>query len=188
MAASSAFRKELEQRLQGRELSDRKLLLVGVLNEFLPRGQRAVLVGGSLVQFYSAGAYESLDVDLVVSSREAVAALMREAGFAEDTRGFEDASTGLVLDISSKPFRATEEVVEAEFEGLKVPMLSLEDAIVDRLLAAKFWRSDTDYEQAFLLYAAVPGRVREEVLTQRATQNDVADFLALIRKEARRRR
>jgi hypothetical protein len=184
VAGGSGFAQELERRLKGRELADRKLILLGLINKFLPKNERAVLVGGSLVQFYSAGAYESLDIDTVVSSRDAVARLMREAGFREDTRGFEDAGSGLVLDLSTKPLRPTEEVIDVRFEDLTVPMLSIEDAIVDRLLAAKYWRSAVDFEQAFLLYAVVPGRVREKVLLERAERNDVEDTLAAIRAKA----
>ncbi|MBI2077706.1 MAG: hypothetical protein HYT80_04945 [Euryarchaeota archaeon] len=172
-----AGRAELTRLLRGRELTEKKLLFVGWLNAQLPRGVEAVLVGGSLVQFYSGGAYESVDIDLVARRREEVRGVLLGAGFAGDVRGFEDAELELIVDLSTKGLRRTETVQYLTIEGWRVPVVSLEDAIVDRLLGAKAWRSDQDWEQAVLMFRTNEARVRLPALEEKALRNDVADFL-----------
>lgn len=179
---SSTARKSLLKLLRGRDdLTEKKMLFLGWLNKQLPPGEKAVLVGGSLVQFYSGGAYESVDIDLVARRREEISAVLNDAGFKEDVRGFEDLELGIVVDVSTKGLRPTETVEVARFEGLDVPLVSLEDSITDRLLAAKFWRSNQDWEQALLLYRVNKSRVNEAQLDAKAKANDVDDFVKRLR-------
>lgn len=167
---------------------DQKMLFVGILNKHLPPNRPAVLVGGTLVEFLSGGGYRSWDIDLV-GNRDALRSLLVEAGFEEDVRGFVHKGWNLVLDVSTKPLRPTEQVVEFEVEGLRIPAVSIEDAIVDRLLAAKFWRSETDWEQALTLYEANKERIRAKVLSSRAQANEVLDFVEKLKswKPSKRR-
>lgn len=164
-------------RLAASPLADRKVLLVAFLNARLPRGKRAVLVGGSLVELYTGGAYVSADIDLI-GDRSAVAAVLGDMGFARDGRHFLHDGLGLVVEVPGETLRPTETVVDLEFEGHRLPAVSVEDAIVDRLLAAKFWASRTDREQAILLLGAHRGALDERALREKAARNDVADALA----------
>lgn len=151
--------------------------MVGILNKHLPAGQRAVLVGGSLVEFYTTGAYTTGDVDLV-GDRDPIGALLTAAGFERDGRYYVHDDLGLVCEVPSRSLRPTETIVDVEVEGYTVPMVSVEDAIVDRLLAAEHWRSPTDWEQAVLLYHTHKDRLNPTELRQRAEANDVAGTLA----------
>src|SRR5207247_761693 len=56
-------------------------------------------------------------------------------------------------------------------------LLLVGDLIVDRLVAAKYWKSRTDWEQAVLLLRAHQNRVDSASLERKAGQNDVADWL-----------
>lgn len=163
---------------------ERKALLVALLNERLPKGKRAVLVGGALVELYTAGAHVTGDVD-VVGEAAAIVPVLRRLGFARDGRVYAHPDLDVVVDVAGLDLRPTEEVVEIEVAGRVVPAVSIEDAIVDRLLAAKFWASATDWEQAVLLHVAHAPRLRQGVLRARAAANDVADRLADLERAAR---
>ena len=175
-SGAAGLRAEWERVLAGRSKTDRKLLLVGLLNKALGPARRAVLVGGAAVEFYTSGAYLTGDVDLVCT-REDVRRVLLSAGFQEEGRYFLRAEFGLLVEVPSRDLRPTETPVLVEFEGLTVPMVAVEDAIVDRLLAAKFWRSPTDWEQAILLYAAHRGSLDSRALRDKAERNEVSDSL-----------
>lgn len=179
---TSSRRASLRKLVAGKaDLTEKKMVFVGWLNRELPRGQQAVLVGGSVVQFYSGGAYESIDIDLVVSRRDEINSILKDAGLREDVPGFEDLDLGLVIDLSTKGLRPSETVKIVRFEGFDVPVVSLEDAIVDRLLGAKSWRSDLDWEQALLLYRVNRERIDENALASKAKANDVSDAVERLR-------
>lgn len=133
-------------------------------------------MGGALVEFYTDGAYTTADVDLV-GDRSAVAGVLRAAGFEESGRYFVSTPLRLVVEVPGLTTRPTETVLEAEVEGYKVPMLSPEDALVDRLLAAKYWKSKTDWEQAILLWLATRDRLDLAALRRKAQANEVADLI-----------
>lgn len=142
-----------------------------MLNKHLPRG-RAILVGGALVEFYTGGAYVTADVDLV-GDRPVIAAVLEPAGFEASGRYFFHEQFELAVEVPGLVLRPTETVVEFDFEGYRVPCVSVEDSIVDRLLAAEYWKSATDWEQALLLYGAHRDSIRLEVLRDKARRNEV---------------
>lgn len=170
------LRHELEERLAGRSAPDRRALFVGILNKHLPTGVRAVLVGGALVEFYTRGLYVTGDVGLV-SDKEPVRQVLRGAGFEEQGRYLFRDDLGIVAEVPSRWSRPTEVVVEAKFEGYAIPMVTVEDAIVDRLLAAQYWRSSTDWEQAILLFGAQRASIDLVTLREKAKRNQVREIL-----------
>lgn len=133
-------------------------------------------MGGSLVEFYTTGAYTTGDVALV-GDREPIGALLTGAGFERDRRYYVRDALGLVCEVPSRSLRPTETIVDVEVEGDTVPMVSVEDAIVDRLLAANHWKSPTDWEQAMLLYQAHRDRLDLKDLRKKAKENRVGKTL-----------
>ena len=172
----AAFARELKAAVRERPRDERKLLLVGVINKYLPEGREAVLVGGALVEFYTSGGYVTGDVDMI-GDWDAIVPLLEAAGFAKSGRTWWNAGLEFVVDIAGRDLRRTEDVVRVELAGYSIPTVSLEDLIVDRLLAAKYWRSRTDWEQAMLLLRAHQKRVDLASVKRKAGRNDVADWL-----------
>ncbi len=163
------------------------MLLVGVLNRHLPEGRRAILVGGALVQFLTDGAYITGDVD-VIGDAGSILPLLEAAGFEREGRVYVQVDLGLVVDIAGDSLRRGESVTIIEFEGYRVPAVTLEDAIVDRLLAAKFWKSTTDQEQAVLLLRSHRDDVDAAALRGKARANEVGDLLKKLERETGRSR
>lgn len=177
MAASArAFAAELEAALLGCPPDLRKYVLVGVLNRHLPRARHVVLVGGAAVELYTAGAYVTGDVDLV-GDRESVGPLLEAAGFRRVDRLYVREDAELAVDLVGPSQRRGETTTDLTIRGLAVRVVSVEDAIVDRLLAAEYWKSRTDWEQAVLLYGAHAARLDRDALEERARANEVGDAL-----------
>lgn len=179
-----AFAEELDEHLTGRPFPERKLVFLGLLHRHLPEDRRLVLVGGSAVELYTSGAYTSKDIDLV-GPRDAARDLLVGAGFDEDPRGFEHPGYDLILDVSPEGLRPTEEVVEIAFEGVRFPVVTMEDVLVDRLLAAKFWESSVDWEQALVIYKALADEMDPDSLAAKAQANEVEDLLQELRETVR---
>jgi hypothetical protein len=165
------FAAELARALAECGPTERKFVFVGVLNKHLRRG-RAVLVGGGAVELYTAGAYVTGDVDLI-GDREDILSLLTAAGFERQDRLFVSEPLELAVDVVGSTLRPTETVEVNEVGGYRVPIVSVEDAIVDRLLAAEYWKSRTDWEQAKLLLGAHFDTVDRARLEERARRNDV---------------
>lgn len=180
-----AFAAELRKVLRGRSPADQRRLLVGVLNKHLPKGERAVLVGGGSVEFYTLGGYTTSDVDLI-GDRESIARLLLEAGFEGRGRVLKSPEFGLYAEVPGSTLRPTEEVALQTFEGYEIPIVRVEDIIVDRLRAAKFWKSEADWEQALMLFAGHRSRLSMKDLAEKARGNEVDDFLAQLEAAARR--
>jgi len=167
-----AFVGELERALAHCPPGERKFVFVGVLNRHLPRRSQAVLVGGGAVELYTAGAYVTGDVDLV-GDRESILPLLEAAGFRRVDRLFMREDLELAVDLVGLDLRSGETVKETVVRGYNVPTVSREDVIVDRLLAAEYWKSRTDWEQAVLLYQAHQSTLDRTTLEARARANGV---------------
>lgn len=132
-----------------------------------------VLVGGGAVSFYTRGAYMSSDMDFVAPDPRPFLELLEETGF--ECSGRYRILGDLYVEVPS-------EVLAGRYEdrgGLRV--VSAEDLIVDRLCAAKFWRSEKDRQWAGVLLSSPD--LDWTYLRLRAEQEDVADLLQLMESE-----
>lgn len=175
-AEGGAFQRELEERLGGRAPAERRVLFVGILNKHLPDDEEAVLVGGGVVELYTQGAYVTADIDLV-GNRAPIGALLEAAGFESRGRFYSRPDLGLDVEVPGRFLRDTETVAHVDYEGYTIPTVTLEDILIDRLLAAKFWKSSTDWEQALLLYGAHRDRIDRAALDEKAGPNEVQDLV-----------
>ena len=133
------------------------------------------------MEFYTSGGYVTGGLD-IVGDRDGIMSLLESAGFTKSARTWWNTDLELVVDIVGRDLRKTEDVVRVEFAGFTIPTVSLEDLIVDRLLAAKYWKSRTDWEQAILLLRAHASRVDASALRRKAQLNDVGDWLKHLSK------
>lgn len=167
---------ELRMALSNLGPPDRRAVFVGVLNKHMGRGRAAVLVGGGAVEFYCRGAFTMADVDLVANAEE-VSKLLVEAGFEAQGRYFTNQELAMVVDLVGAFLRPGETVHGVEVQGYRAPMVSAEDCIIDRLLAAKHFQSEVDWAQAILLWAATRGHTDVKTLRRKASANDVTVLL-----------
>jgi hypothetical protein len=175
----------LRARLAEAALTDdagaRTLRLAAVLTEALTAvGVRPILVGGGAVEVYTRAAYMTADLDFVAPSGAATRAVMESLGFVRQGRVWYVAELGIVVEFPSStlaPARAT----EIEVDGIEVAIIAIEDLIVDRLAAWKYWRWHPDGVAAGLLLSIHADRIDEKRLQSRSEEEDVADALDAVR-------
>lgn len=137
-----------------------------------------VLVGGAVVSFYTEGKYTTQDIDMVSPSGSEVSEIMQKIGFKKIGKDFINKELGIYVEFPSESLGPTEKVDVVKVGGTRLKMISLEDIIVDRLSAYKYWGSTIDGVNAMImLETANPERKR---LEKRASEEDVLDALDYI--------
>ncbi len=139
------FRRGRNSRLSLEPLADtleRRLSFVGLLSRGVESlGWPApVVVGGHAVEFYTAGGYTTVDIDLAGDS-EPVAQVLDAWGFEREGRHFYDDALGLVVEIPGSSL-APEEMAHAvtlHIGAVTAHIIGIEDLVIDRLAACKHW-------------------------------------------------
>ncbi|MHB1340441.1 MAG: helix-turn-helix domain-containing protein [Coriobacteriia bacterium] len=173
-------RQDLECRVSAfSDTLERRLAFVAVLTAGVEAlGWPApVVVGGHAVEFWTAGDYPTVDIDLAGDS-EPVSEVLGAWGFAREGRHWYDESLGIVVEVPSTTLAPAQldRTVTVDLGGLRAHILGIEDLIIDRLNACKHWSDDESCMWAVALVSAAPGLDRR-YLEQRATEEDVADAL-----------
>lgn len=179
-----ALRDALAERLEGLSAPERRAEFLGLLQDHLPEGTDAILVGGALVELLTEGQYVTGDVDLI-GPRAQIESLLVDAGFERSGRLLVDEALGLAVEVVSSSLDPSCRSERIRWRDHTLHVLSIEDLIVDRLCGAKFWESSTDQEQAMLLYNAHWDRLEMERLWERAAEEDVDDLVEDLEAGAR---
>lgn len=137
-----------------------------------------VLVGGSAVELYTGGAYRTGDLDFVGTVPSEIASQLKEAGFRRQGRHWIHEEQQLFFEFPSSELDEGDRWARIEIGQLSVIILGFEETLVDRLAAWRFWRSEIDAVNAFLLWRAGEGRMDLARLRKLARNKDVAGALA----------
>jgi hypothetical protein len=116
------------------------------------------------------------DLDFVAPRGDATRRVMEGLGFRREGRVWFDAGLSIVVGFPSAtlaPARAT----AIEVAGVGVAIIEVEDLIVDRLAAWKYWRWHPDGVAAGLLLAIHSKRLDAQRLHDRCEDEDVVDAL-----------
>ncbi len=194
-AAGGAIASEPESLLERRRLEDllapvnddvmRRMLFVALLSRAVASlgWSPPVIVGGFAVQYYTAGDYSTVDIDLAGAS-EPVAQVLGAWGFERQGRHWYDEALGVVVEIPGGQLDpgGYEHTVRVVADDLVATVLGIEDLIVDRLAACVHWSDGESCLWAKALLA-VASDVDEAYLARRAVEEDVAEKLAELRGE-----
>lgn len=132
---------------------DKVMLFTAVLTKELDAyGIRPILVGGAALEFYTQGSYMTLDVDLVIRGREQAQKVLSAMGFnrGPGEKSWYNEDLELSVEIPDDTLAGSMErltIVELE-DDLTVYVIGIEDLIIDRLNAYKWWKSLSDGEWA----------------------------------------
>lgn len=177
--------------IKAREIHDplrRSLVVLGLLTTAMkPLGLRPILVGGAAVEFYTLGGYATRDLDLVLRGRDKAKGVLEENGFIrhQGSRHWYHEDLDLALEIPDEYLAGSEEkVLTLEIEDTEVFIIGIEDLILDRIAAFKFWSSGMDGQWAARLIAIQGDEVDWNYLEQRAEQEDLGDALRAVRRQA----
>ncbi|HHW42417.1 UbiD family decarboxylase [Desulfofundulus thermobenzoicus] len=150
---------------------------------------KPILVGGRALEFYTLGGYATKDMDLVVNGREQARAILAEMGFIRRTgeRHWYHEELDLALEIPDELLAGSlDKLVTVDINGLEVFIIGIEDLIIDRLAAAKFWNSPADAQWAAKLIALHKGDIDMDYLQKAARNARVEDLLERIVKHSYR--
>ncbi|MEW8959180.1 MAG: UbiD family decarboxylase, partial [Moorella sp. (in: firmicutes)] len=147
----------LESLKQEKDQLKKALGVLAVLTAALkPLGIKPILVGGRALEFYTLGGYATKDMDLVINGREQARAVLARMGFLHrpGERHWYHEELDLALEIPDEYLAGSlDKLTTVEINGLEVYIIGVEDLIIDRLAAAKFWKSPADARWAAKLLA-----------------------------------
>ncbi|NTU71519.1 MAG: helix-turn-helix domain-containing protein [Coriobacteriia bacterium] len=145
-----------------------------------------VVVGGHAVEFYTAGGYTTVDIDLAGAS-EPIGQVLESWGFERTGRHWFDTALGLVLEVPGSSLGPAElsHCVLLRIGGATAHVLGIEDLVVDRLAACVHWQ-DADSCQWAARLLAVAEDLDTDYLRLRAHEEDVTAALATAMGEAGR--
>jgi excisionase family DNA binding protein len=182
-------REELEDLLADvSETLERRLAFVALLG----RGVEAlgwpvpVIVGGHAVEFWTAGEYATVDIDLVGAS-EPIGQVLGGWGFRREGRHWFDEALGIVVEVPGSQLDPEQRAhtVSVDFGGIRAYVLGIEDLVVDRLNACVHWNDQESCLWATVLLASAR-ELDETYLRERARAEGVSDALARALEEAGR--
>lgn len=159
----------------------RRAMFVALLSKEMVKkgGSPPVVVGGEAVEIYTQGGYTTGDID-IIAPLDALEPVLEQWGFEKTGRVWLNKELDIYIDWRGGSLGKGKEpetvVIE---EDLDVRVISLEDLILDRLNAAKFW-GDVDslmWAKVLVNVKKAIGNIDEDYLTEKARQADISDVL-----------
>lgn len=133
----------------------RQLLMVGLITSLLEqKGKEApIVIGGCALSYYTREVYFTADIDLAYANREDLNIILKDIGFEQQGRYWLNNELKIAVEAPASVLVGEDapiEIVELG-EGLTCRIIGIEDLIMDRLNACKYWKSATDCEMVELL-------------------------------------
>jgi len=133
----------------------RQLLMAALITNLLEqKGKDApIVIGGCALSYYSREVYFTADIDLAYADREALDTVLKNIGFVKQGRYWVNEDLKMAIEVPASILVGEDSPIEiVEFgEGLQCRIIGIEDLIIDRLNACKYWKSEVDCEMVELL-------------------------------------
>jgi hypothetical protein len=154
----------------------KKMLLVGYVSSQLEKKKQSMfLVGGQAVETYTAGQFPTGDIDVTTSDSTTTQKVLKSLGFEEIGMIWLNKKLGIAFHIVG--YFAPEKPTTIRVGPYKVRIVGVEELILDRLSAAKFWNIPADYEKANVLYDNFKKQIDMDYLQENAKKKKVEDLL-----------
>lgn len=139
-----------------------------VASHLKSKGIDSVLVGGAVVSIYTSGAYESGDLDFILTDYfvKNLPTVMKEIGFVRKGRHYvHPECSHLYVEFPSGPVEIGDDSTiipnEVEVDGKKIKILSPTDCVKDRLATYIYFKDRVGLEQAALVAKSHPVKFEE---------------------------
>ncbi len=134
----------------------RRIGVVAVLTEALKKYKiTPVIVGGFAVELWTMGKYATLDIDLIADGITEYASVLRDLGFSNNGGVWTYPDTDIIIEFPKPPLDGDYARLQPlVFQDYQLYVLGIEDIILDRVSAAKFWGDLASKEWAIYLLAA----------------------------------
>jgi len=152
------------------------------------KGKEApIVIGGCALSYYTREVYFTADIDLAYADREALDTVLKEIGFMKEGRYWVNEEIKLAIEVPASVLIGEDspvEIVELA-ENLQCKIIGIEDLIIDRLNACKYWKSEIDCEMVELLIKRYTKELDGDYLEKKAVtpENDVLSELLELRKK-----
>ncbi len=184
--------RELVKRLKQEEnFFKRTTLFTGYLFSLLSKENvDAYLVGGTAVSLYTSGQFTTGDIDVTATNAEKTVDLLKQMGFEKTGRIWLNQKLALAVDIVDTFPNSTAKARTILIDRFQIKVVGVEDLIIDRLVAAKYWRSNPKYdiEQATVLFKAHTDNIDKQYTRQLAKKQQVDDYLQEIEEWANKQK
>ena len=196
MTHARKIRHLLDQTTTRQPKLERQLYLAGAISAgFEERGISAILVGGTVVEFYTAGGYTTADIDMILPPLESkeIGAVMEELGFvrAGDYRHWSHPEIPFPVEFPPGPFQVghlpVEELNQIDVGGITLKILKVEDILLDRLVMAREWSDLQAKVQAEMLMYAHYEEIDWPYLHRQAGKIGLLKILQDVQKKVNRR-
>ena len=165
-------------RKEPNELRKKMLLLGYVTSELEKKKQTIFLVGGQAVETYTAGQFLTGDIDVTTSDSATTQKVLKSLGFEEIGMIWLNKPLGIAFHIVG--YFPPERSRTIRIGPYKARIVGVEELILDRLSAAKFWNIPADYEKAKVLYDNFEKQIDKDYLREIAKKKKVDDLLLII--------
>jgi predicted nucleotidyltransferase len=162
---------------------------------FEERNVQTVLVGGAVVEYYTAGGYTTADIDMILPplGKQEIETVMKELGFErfEDYRHWLHPHIPIPVEFPPGPLQIghllIQEVNEIEIEKIKLKILKVEDILLDRLIMAQEWKDLQAQIQAEMLMYAHYTEIDWSYVHQKSSQLRILKLFQKIQRKVKRR-
>ncbi len=165
-------------RKEPNELRKKMLLLGYVTSQHEKKKQSIFLVGGQAVETYTAGQFPTGDIDVTTSDSATTQKVLKSLGFEEIGMIWLNKPLGIAFHIVG--YFPPERSRTIRIGPYKARIVGVEELILDRLSAAKFWNIPADYEKAKVLYDNFEKQLDKDYLREIAKKKKVDDLLLRI--------
>jgi hypothetical protein len=151
----------------------RKLYFIGYLTKLLEKENlRPVIVGGYAVEFYTAGGYNTADIDLVFPDNKLLDKYLRGLNFVRLGRGWFNEQLDILVEApgSSLDQDEAKNLVQVKIKNLTVYIIGIDDIIIDRLNAFVYWDSKEDGYWVKELLGLFPDKVNWKYLNRKVNE------------------
>lgn len=163
MDTSHSLQKLIAKAMATKDKLERQIYVAAVISSaFEKKGIQTVLVGGAVVEYYTAGGYTTADIDMILPplEKQEIETVMKELGFErfEDYRHWLHPDIPVPVEFPPGPLQVghllIQEVNEIEVEKIRLKILKVEDILLDRLIMAQEWKDlQAQIQAEMLMYA-----------------------------------
>lgn len=169
----------------------KRAYFIGLLTkEFKKRGgKEPIVVGGLAVEIYTQGSYTTGDIDIKAQG-ELLASILKEWGFKKTGRTWFNEELDIYIDWLGSSLDEGEEAYEklntVLIGELEIKVISIEDLIIDRLNAYKWWKDEDSFLWAKILCKVkknMEDTLDKDYLYKRAQKEELIDVLEELLKD-----
>jgi predicted nucleotidyltransferase len=196
MDTSHKLQKLIDTATATKDKLERQIYVAVIISSaFEKKGIQTVLVGGAVVEYYTAGGYTTADIDMILPplEKQEIETVMKELGFErfEDYRHWLHPDIPVPVEFPPGPLQVghllIQEVNEIEVEKIKLKILKVEDILLDRLIMAQEWKDVQAQVQAEMLMYAHYTEIDWPYVHQKSSQLGILKLFQKVQRTVKKR-